>query len=84
MSPSTIDGPGSRPWRSDTCWDCRHLQMTTRTCAAFPAGIPDEIWQAWRAHRAPIDGDNGIQYEQAQYPEATAARYDIPEFLRKK
>jgi len=30
-----LDGPGSRPWRSDTCWDCAHYQGFQR-CAAFP------------------------------------------------
>lgn len=84
MKFDTLDGPGSRPWRSDTCWDCRHLQLATRTCAAFPAGIPPEVWQEYRGHRSPIDGDNGIQYEQAQYANASVNRYDIPEFLRKK
>lgn len=81
--PNILDGPGSRPWRSDTCWDCRHLQYLSKTCAAFPAGIPLEVWQAYRAHRSPIIGDNGIQYERAQYPDASPERYEIPDFLRK-
>lgn len=85
MKFATLDGPGSRPWRSDTCWDCRHLQLATRTCAAFPDGIPLEVWQAYRGHRAPIDGDNGIQYEAVQQqPLPPVDRYDIPDFLRKK
>jgi len=80
MTDTVIDGPGSRPWKSDTCSACRHLRQGSQTCAAFPDGIPPEIWQAWRGHRLPIDGDNGIQFEQM----VAVGPYDIPEFLRKR
>lgn len=79
----TLDGPGSRPGRSETCWDCRHY-LGAKACAAFPDGIPPEIWQAYRGHRSPVTGDNGIQYEQVRHTGASAERYDIPDFLRKK
>lgn len=75
-----LDGPGSRPWRSDTCWDCAHYQGFQR-CAAFPEGIPDALWQASKGHRAPWPGDQGIQYEQVTMP---TGPIEIPEFLKRK
>jgi hypothetical protein len=32
-------------------------------CAAFPAGIADEVKRNGVDHRQPIDGDNGVQFE---------------------
>lgn len=32
------------------------------TCDAFPAGIPDEVFDNERDHRQPIEGDNGLQF----------------------
>ncbi len=83
--PSQLDGPGSRPWRSDTCWNCRHLDVLNRTCTAFPKGIPDELWQAYRGHREPFPGDHGIQFSERLLPTShlLVERYEIPEFLRK-
>jgi len=34
-------------------------------CAAFPKGIPDDISSGDIKHVKPIDGDNGIQFEEA-------------------
>ena len=79
--PSRLDGPGSRPWRaSETCWGCAH-QRPGKTCTAFPNGIPDELYNAYRGHRTPYPGDNGIQYTGYEGPEWTA---EIPDFLRMK
>ncbi|MCE1187458.1 MAG: hypothetical protein LWW92_17855, partial [Rhodocyclales bacterium] len=74
------DGPGSRPWKSDTCGDCNHYQGFQR-CAAFPDGIPNALWQAYKGHRTPWPGDQGIQYEQVPMP---TGPIDIPEFLKRK
>ena len=35
----------------------------TQICAAYPAGIPDEIWWNRADHREPYDGDHGIRWE---------------------
>ena len=78
--PSRLDGPGSRPWKSDTCGDCTHSRAG-RTCLAFPQGIPEVLWNAYRGHREPVPGDNGIQYEQMPMP---TGPIEIPDFLRKK
>lgn len=54
------------------CDACTHLRPRTDeqwaadapfTCDAFPAGIPDPIYDNELDHRAPIDGDHGIQFE---------------------
>lgn len=34
-------------------------------CAAFPAGIPDEIFSGQFDHRKAYDGDGGIRWEPA-------------------
>lgn len=62
------------------CLACKHWfspldregDDETQTCAAFPDGIPDDIWWNRADHRQPYDGDNGIQWEAldgATFPE---------------
>lgn len=36
--------------------------MAAHTCAAFPGGIPDEIYVNGHDHRMPYPGDGGIQF----------------------
>lgn len=56
------------------CGVCAHFRSPldnpdgpedARTCDAFPAGIPEEIWENRADHRQPYEGDNGIQWEPA-------------------
>jgi hypothetical protein len=43
---------------------CKHiLAGIPFTCAAFPTGIPFEIFSGQVAHDKPLQNDNGIQYE---------------------
>ena len=59
---TTLDG--REPTISPTCHGCRHIfSVLARTCAAFPRGIPDEIWIGENDHSQPYPGDNGIQFE---------------------
>ena len=78
--PNVLDGPRNNPLRSDTCERCAHLR-NAKTCAAFPQGIPDALWNAFRGHREPFPGDNGFQFQALPIPTAPV---EIPEFLRKK
>lgn len=48
---------------SFVCNHCRHYLFHDRACAAFPAGIPPDIWMGDTPHRSPYPGDHGIRYE---------------------
>ncbi len=62
------------------CLSCRHLDrdnLDTRTCAAFPEGIPAAIFERRADHAQPFPGDRGIRFELMSIEElraATAAR----------
>ena len=50
------------------CFSCRHLQIDRpmrepMACAAFPAGIPREIYTSQVDHDIPYPGDNGLRFE---------------------
>jgi hypothetical protein len=45
------------------CEICKHVTVfEKRQCAAFPDGIPTEIWEMKVLHRKPYPGDHGIQF----------------------
>jgi hypothetical protein len=49
---------------SPTCNLCRHRTLdTSHTCAAFPDGIPRQIWNGQHDHTTPFPGDHGILFE---------------------
>lgn len=45
------------------CYDCNYFDaVNSRTCDAFPEGIPDEIWIGTIKHDKEYAGDHGIQF----------------------
>ena len=52
------------PIYSPTCAGCVHLRdLATRTCDAFPGGIPPVIWRGDNRHTEPYRGDGGVMFE---------------------
>jgi hypothetical protein len=50
------------------CFWCKHFDTTSlkgsdASCAAFPNGIPEQIWYLRYDHREPHEGDKGILFE---------------------
>jgi hypothetical protein len=45
------------------CTFCKHWNKDS-TCAAFPTGIPVEIWSGRHDHSIPFPNDNGIMREE--------------------
>jgi len=63
----TIDKEFETPIYSPTCSTCKHLtDGSERKCAAFPEGIPIEIWKGDNDHRDSFQGDRDIQFELAE------------------
>jgi hypothetical protein len=54
------------PSGSVVCSFCRHLispGCPLRTCAAFPDGIPAEIWDGTNHHTEAVAGDHGLRFQ---------------------
>ena len=70
----------SIPLSSSVCSFCRHSNIDPdRTCAAFPEGIPLEIWLGSNKHTAPYPGDRGIQFDLADsVPIEIATKRGLP------
>lgn len=47
---------------SPICTFCKHLNVGTKTCKAFPKKIPNPIWIGDNDHKLPYPGDRGIQF----------------------
>jgi len=60
------------PLFSPVCTYCTHLTSgPEQKCAAFPDGIPKDIWNGDNKHKKPVPGDHGIQFERlelSRYP----------------
>ena len=71
MATATIDKDLRIPVYSPICTFCKHLRLDAeRTCAAFPQGIPIEIWVGEHDHRTAWPGDNGIRFVAVDTPGA--------------
>lgn len=50
------------------CLLCRHYDAEAPgypgRCAAFPDGIPEDIWELGNPHTEPYPGDHGIRFEE--------------------
>lgn len=50
------------PPAAPLCWLCDRFNPAKRSCAAFPAGVPEEIIAGKVDHREAVDGDNGLRF----------------------
>jgi hypothetical protein len=59
-----LDADLAIPSASPVCSFCRHFrwEIEGETCAAFPDGIPLEIWVGAHTHQQPFPGDNGVRF----------------------
>ncbi len=49
---------------SPVCTSCSRFEdVLTKTCQAFPSGIPDPIWSGRIKHKVSYRGDLGILYK---------------------
>jgi hypothetical protein len=74
-----LDRSISIPFYSPVCSICKHFKVDSMpptrgekpkpSCAAFPDGLPLEVWLGKNKHITPIAGDHGIQFERVEMPE---------------
>lgn len=67
MAEIELDKNSDWPTYSSVCSFCRHLISSVPSqrqalCAAFPDGIPDEIWMGENKHQEAYPGDHGIRF----------------------
>ena len=59
------------------CLGCKHYDRTAPgpglRCAAFPDGVPNEIYVSAADHRQPFAGDQGIRFEPVDDEDAAYA-----------
>lgn len=65
MTPPLIDDSELFMEFSPVCNFCARHEIFGKTCAAFPSGIPEEIWSGADGHATPRDGDHGLQFAPA-------------------
>ena len=63
--------------QSNQCLRCQHHTLGA-FCAAFPEGIPKEIW-AGLDHTKPFKGDHGIRFEPF---DPTKPRPPLPDMIK--
>jgi hypothetical protein len=57
------------PGISDLCLRCARFRGDG-TCAAFPDGIPEEVFGGEHDHHEPFEGDGGLTFTPTTTPDA--------------
>jgi hypothetical protein len=67
------------PFISPVCTYCDrlHREQGTKTCEAFPEGIPNLIWMGENKHLTPFAGDKGLTFKLS----ALVSKENQPEWI---